>query len=186
MKIIEKRLKGVFEINPDSHLDNRGFFLRIYDEKIFIKSGINHKWVQENHSRSTKKGIIRGLHFQFPPYSETKLVRCVRGAIYDVFVDLRRDSATFGRGDSIELSEDNKKIILVPKGFAHGYCTLSEESDVLYKVDAYYNPKAEGGILWNDPDLNIKWLISNPILSEKDKKNMTLSEFKEKYKWLDI
>mgnify|MGYP000593995604 CR=1 FL=1 len=186
MKIIERKLKGVFEINPEPNRDKRGFFMRTYDYKIFAEYGLNYEWVQENHSHSIKKGIIRGLHFQFPPFAETKLVRCIRGAIFDVFVDLRKDSLTFGKWDSIKLSEENKKMILVPKGFAHGYCTLSKDSDVLYKVDQFYNPESEGGILWNDPDLNIEWPFSEMILSEKDKNNITFSEFKEKYKWLSI
>ena len=186
MKIIERKLKGVFEIILEPHLDDRGFFMRTYDQKIFNKAGIHRDWVQENHSRSLKKGIIRGLHFQFPPFAEAKLVRCVKGAVFDVFVDLREGSPTLGKWDSIELSEENKKMILVPKGFAHGYCTLTDESDVLYKVDEFYHPESEGGILWDDPDLNIKWPVSKPVLSEKDKKNMTLSEFKDKFGGIEI
>ncbi|MDV7395195.1 dTDP-4-dehydrorhamnose 3,5-epimerase, partial [Arthrospira platensis SPKY1] len=113
--------------------------------------------------------------FQFPPFAETKLVRCIRGAVFDVFVDLRKDSPTFGQWDGLELSEANKKMIFIPRGFAHGFCTLSEESEVLYKVDNVYNREHEGGLLWSDPDLGIEWpLEGEPILSEKDRGNMTL------------
>lgn len=186
MEIIERRLKGVYEITLKPHVDGRGFFMRTYDDKIFEKAGINRKWVQENHARSERKNIIRGLHFQHPPYSESKLVRSVVGAVMDVFVDLRKDSLTFGEWDAIKLSAENKKMILIPGGFAHGYQTLTEISEVFYKVDNYYTPESECGLLWNDLGLNIKWPISNPILSGKDKKNMTFSEFKEKYGGLEI
>ncbi len=177
MEIKKRKLEGVFEIALAPILDNRGFFMRAYDNDIFEKEGIARPWKQENHSRSEQKGIIRGLHFQFPPFSETKLVRCIRGAILDVFVDLRADSPTFGQWDSIELTEENKKMIFIPRGFAHGFCTLSEVSEVLYKVDNVYNREHESGLLWNDPDLGINWPVENPILSAKDEKNQTLKEF---------
>jgi len=160
--------------------------MRTYDEKIFKDAGINIKWVQENHSRSDRKGIIRGLHFQFPPYSEAKLFRCIRGAVLDVFVDLRKNSETFGKWDSIELNEDNKKLVLIPRGFAHGYCTLTEISEVLYKVDNYYSKENECGLLWNDKTLNIKWPVEEPVLSEKDKHNITLREFIKKYEGIKL
>ncbi|MFN0012991.1 MAG: dTDP-4-dehydrorhamnose 3,5-epimerase family protein [Saprospiraceae bacterium] len=125
--------------------------------------------------------MIRGLHFQFPPFAETKLVRCVRGAVLDVFVDIRPDSATFGQWDSIELSEENQKMIYIPRGFAHGFCTLTNESEVLYKVDNVYNRQNEGGLLWSDSDLGIQWPADTPILSEKDQKNWTWGEFVESH-----
>jgi dTDP-4-dehydrorhamnose 3,5-epimerase len=178
MEIKERRLKGVFEITLSPHIDSRGFFMRTFDENLFEQAGIRRKWVQENHSRSEQKGIIRGLHFQLPPFSETKLVRCIRGAILDVFVDIRKDSATFGQWDSIELSFDNKKMILIPRGFAHGFCTMTNESEILYKVDNFYNKEAERGLLWNDEELKIVWPAQNPILSEKDKHNMAFKDFK--------
>jgi len=177
MEIKNHKLKGVYEIILNPHLDERGFFMRVYDDKLFKEHGINNKWVQENHSFSKNKGIIRGLHFQFPPYAETKLIRCIKGSIMDVFVDLRKNSPTFGKWGSIILSEENKKMILIPRGFAHGFCTLTEKSEVLYKVDNYYAPEYEGGIIWNDPDLNINWPVEHPILSEKDKKNLSFKEF---------
>ena len=179
MEIKERSLKGVFEINLAPHQDNRGFFMRTYDDIIFKEFGISRGWVQENHALSTEKDIIRGMHMQLPPHTETKLVRCVRGAVWDVFIDLREGSETFGQWDAIELSAENKKMIFIPRGFAHGYCTLTTETEVLYKVDNWYTPKAECGILWNDTGLNINWPVINPILSEKDKKNLTFKQFME-------
>ena len=184
MEIKERKLKGTFEITLNPILDDRGFFMRTFDDTIFRENGIEREWVQENHSRSEEKGIIRGLHFQLPPYTETKLVRCVKGAVFDVFVDLREDSNTFGKWDSIKLSEENKKMIFIPRGFAHGFCTLTEISEVLYKVDNFYNPKYECGLLWNDNDVEIKWPIESPILSEKDRNNKTLREYSSNYGFL--
>jgi dTDP-4-dehydrorhamnose 3,5-epimerase len=186
LEIEEHRIKGVFEITLRPHKDSRGFFMRTYDTQLFKEYGLDRKWLQENHSRSTEKGIIRGLHFQLPPFSETKLVRCIKGAMLDVFVDLRKGSNTFGQWDSIELSPDNEKMILIPRGFAHGFCTLTNICDVLYKVDNFYSKKHEAGIIWNDPQLNINWPVSNPILSDKDRKNLPLSSFIELYKYIDV
>jgi dTDP-4-dehydrorhamnose 3,5-epimerase len=182
MMIKERKIKNVFEIILEPHMDERGFFMRTYDKEIFKKYNIDSDWVQENHSRSEKKGIIRGLHFQFPPYAETKLIRAIRGAVFDVCVDLRKDSSTFGEWDGIELSEDNKKIIFIPRGFAHGFCTLTEISEVVYKVDSSYRPELESGIIWNDKSLNINWPAENPILSDKDSKLGSLEDFIKKYK----
>jgi dTDP-4-dehydrorhamnose 3,5-epimerase len=177
MEIKERRLKGVFEIKLNPIIDPRGFFMRTYDINELDNYGLSNKWVQENQSRSEEKGIIRGLHFQLPPFDETKLVRCIRGGILDVFVDLRKGSSTFGEWDSIELTEENKKLIYIPRGFAHGFCTLTDESEVFYKVDNFYNKDHERGLIWNDKDINIDWSISNPFLSEKDKKNMSFKDF---------
>ncbi len=181
MKIFERNIKGVYEIQLSPIGDHRGFFMRTFDMNEFNKYGLNNIWVQENHSRSTQKGIIRGLHFQLPPFAETKLVRCITGAVRDVFVDLRKDSPTFGQWDSIELSAENKKVIFIPRGFAHGFCTLTEESEVFYKVDNFYSKENERGLLWNDPEIGIDWPVNDPVLSEKDKKNMTLAQFVERY-----
>ncbi len=186
MEIKKRKLEGVFEIRLRPNEDDRGFFMRTYDIDLFKNVGIDKKWVQENHSRSIQTGIIRGLHFQFPPFSETKLVRCTRGAVQDVFVDLRKGSKTFGQWDSIELTEENKKTILIPKGFAHGFCTLTSESEIVYKVDNKYSPEHEGGILWCDKTLDIDWTSDEQILSEKDKQNLTLEEFVERYKNIDV
>lgn len=160
--------------------------MRAYDTGLFEQTGLHRQWMQENHSRSERRGIIRGLHFQFPPFAETKLVRCIRGAVLDVFVDLRLGSPTFGQWDSIELSEANKKLIYIPRGFAHGFCTLTDESEVLYKVDNVYNREHEGGLLWSDPDLGIEWPVQTPVLSEKDGRNMTLRHFIEQHKAIVI
>jgi dTDP-4-dehydrorhamnose 3,5-epimerase len=186
MEIKERSIKGVFEITLRPNLDERGFFMRAYDKLLFEKSGLMFKWLQENHSRSEMKGIIRGLHLQRPPFAETKLVRCIRGAVMDVFVDLRESSATFGQWDSIELSEQNRKMILIPRGFAHGFCTLTDESEVLYKVDNIYSKEHELGLLWNDNDLNITWPVADPFLSDKDKNNFTLQEFIKRYKSIKV
>ena len=186
MIIKQRKFKGVFEIQLKPHEDERGFFMRVYDDKIFEEHKIHKKWVQENHSLSVEEGVIRGMHFQLPPNSETKLVRAVRGEIYDAFVDLRKDSLTFGQWDSIILSAKNKKMIYIPRGFAHGFCTLTKNSEVLYKVDSYYAQDSEETIRWNDSDLKINWPVENPILSEKDSKAKTFKEFVEKYKGIEV
>jgi len=177
MLIKERKLRGVFEIQLEPHEDKRGFFMRVYDDKTFRKYGIHRNWVQENHSLSVEKGVIRGMHFQFPPDTETKLVRVISGEIYDVFIDLRKGSLTFGQWDSIKLSAQNKKMIYIPRGFAHGFCTLTKNCEVVYKVDNYYASDTEGCIRWNDPDLGIDWPANNPILSEKDLKAKSFREF---------
>lgn len=186
MEFKKRKLEGTVEIQLKPHEDSRGFFMRTFDEKIFREIGIKNNWVQENHSKSMVKNVIRGLHFQLPPFSETKLVRCIRGKILDIFVDLREGSKTFGQWDSIELSEENKKMILIPRGFAHGFCTLSEISEVTYKVDNYYSSEFERGLIWNDTTLEIEWPADFPILSEKDKRNMTFDEFVNDYKAISI
>jgi dTDP-4-dehydrorhamnose 3,5-epimerase len=182
MEFKERIIKDVFEISLDPHTDDRGFFMRTFDSTLFGKVGLSFNWVQENHSLSLKKGTIRGLHFQFPPYCETKMIRCINGGILDVFVDIRNNSETFGKWDSIELTSQNNKMVLIPRGFAHGFCTLSENTEIVYKVDNFYSREHEGGIIWNDIDLAIKWPSYNPILSEKDKLNMSLHDFITKYK----
>lgn len=186
MKISQRKLIGTFEIELEPIGDTRGFFMRTFDINEFNNLGLNKLWVQENHSRSTQKGIIRGLHFQLPPFTETKLVRCINGSVLDVFIDLREGSPTFGQWDSIELSAKNKKMIFIPRGFAHGFCTLSEVSEVLYKVDNFYSREHEKGLLWNDNSMKIDWPTNQPILSEKDTKNMTFKEFKKLINWIKI
>ena len=186
MLIKESKLKGVFEISLEPHEDNRGFFMRTYDDKVFRDYGLHQNWVQENHSYSRRKGTLRGLHFQYPPDTETKLVRVVSGEVFDVFVDLRKGSATFGEWDSIRLSADNKKMLYIPRGFAHGMCTLSEELVMLYKVDNYYAPGNEGTIKWDDPDIGISWPVDNPILSAKDSEAGSFKEFVQTYGGLEV
>lgn len=177
MEINERSLKGVYEIQLAPKEDARGFFMRTYDMNLFANLGIHQDWVQENHSYSKYKGTIRGLHFQFPPFSETKLIRCIHGTILDVFVDLRSGSETFGKWDSIELSAENRKSIFIPRGFAHGFCSLTDDCEILYKVDNFYSSESESGLLWNDPAIGINWPVKNPTISEKDKNNLTLSQF---------
>jgi dTDP-4-dehydrorhamnose 3,5-epimerase len=186
MEFIERKLKGVIEISLKPLPDERGFFMRTFDTDLFEKAGICNKWVQENHSRSEYSGIIRGLHLQIPPFSESKLIRCIKGKIFDVFVDLRYGSDTFGQWDSIELSDNNSKMILIPRGFAHGFCIVSEKAEVLYKVDNYYSRENEVGIIWSDKNLAISWPVISPVLSEKDKKNITLNDFIDKYKAIRV
>ncbi len=142
--------------------------MRTYDQEIFREHVLTTSWVQENQSLSTRKGLIRGLHFQRPPHAETKLVRVAVGAVLDVLVDLRRDSETYGRWEAIELSAENQKAVYIPKGFAHGFCTLTEHTLVLYKVDAFYAPEFEDGLIWNDETLSIQWPVDEPHISDKD------------------
>jgi dTDP-4-dehydrorhamnose 3,5-epimerase len=187
MIITERSLRGVFEIQLEPKEDVRGFFMRVYDDEIFKKHGIQKHWVQENHSLSVKKSTVRGFHFQLPPATETKLVRVISGAIYDVFVDLRKNSPTFGRWDSIILSEENKKMLFIPRGFAHGMCTLTNNSAMYYKVDNYYTPEKEFCIRWNDPQLGVKWPIDGaPIISEKDAKAKSFKDFIKEHGGIEL
>lgn len=181
--------KGIYEIELEEIIDNRGHFKRVYDENIFRHHNLTTRWVQESHSVSTKKNTIRGMHFQFPPHTETKIVRVIKGEIYDVFIDLRKDSPTFGKYGSIILSDSNNKMIYIPRGFAHGFRTLIDRCEVLYKVDKYYSPENEGGIKWDDPDIKIDWkyieelykLDKNIIISKKDSNQMSFKYFIQEY-----
>ena len=186
MKITERKPRGVFEIEPDPVADNRGFFMRSYDEAEFRKSGLNTSWVQENHSYSRQKGTVRGLHFQFPPHAEIKLVRAVAGEIFMAFVDLRKGSATLGKWETATLSESNRKMLYVPKGFALGMCTLTDNCTLLYKMGDYYAPEAQGTIKWDDPDIAIRWPVDKPVISESDSKAMSFKEFIEKHGGLAV
>ena len=178
----KKQLKitGVYEIILTPYLDQRGFMMRSYDEKLFEELGIHTSWVQENHSKNIFKNTVRGLHFILPPYTDSKLIRCIRGHVYDVFVDLRKNSFTLGKWQSIELKEDDYKWLFLPKGIAHGFCTLEDNSELLYKHDTYYQKEFDSGIFWKDKDLNINWPVNNPIISEKDSKLMSYHEFLQK------
>lgn len=187
MKIIEKRLKGVYEIILEPKKDNRGFFMRTYDSDELKEYGLHRDWVQENHSLNLKKGTVRGLHFQFPPFAETKLVRIVRGSVFDAYVDLRENSPTFGKWESIILSEENNKMLYLPGGFAHGICTLENKTIMLYKMDNPYSQEYQMNIKWNDSDIGIRWpLKGKPIISERDFKAISFKEFLEKYGAADI
>jgi dTDP-4-dehydrorhamnose 3,5-epimerase len=176
MKLIETTLSGVLLIEPSMFGDHRGFFMESYSAKKFSELGLNQLFIQDNHSFSAEAGVLRGLHYQVNPMAQTKLVRVVSGAIYDVAVDIRSDSLTFGKWTGVILSGDNRRQLLVPKGFAHGFCTLVPYTEVLYKVDQYYSPKHDRGIAWNDPALGIDWPTSKPILSDKDQVNPTLAK----------
>ncbi|WP_315073091.1 dTDP-4-dehydrorhamnose 3,5-epimerase [uncultured Clostridium sp.] len=173
----ETEINGVYIIEPRIFYDNRGYFMEVYNQKYFEKAGLNMNFVQDNESKSTK-GVLRGLHFQ-KRYSQGKLLRVTKGEVFDVAVDLRNDSKTYGKWTGIILSDKNKKQFYIPEGFAHGFLVLSDEAIFNYKCTNFYAPEYEGGIIWNDPDINIKWPINkveNIILSEKDKANQRLSE----------
>lgn len=183
----ESNLKGAFEIEPEPHKDERGFFARVYDEKIFKEHGLPTNWVQENLSMSFKKRTVRGLHFQYPPNAEAKLISVLKGEAFFVFVDLRKKSETFGQNKTVILSEENKKIIFVPRGFALGMCSLTDNCLLHYKMDNFYAPESAETIKWNDPDLTIKWPIENPVvISEKDKNGKSFKEFLETKGALEI
>ena len=172
------RIPDVIIVKPKVFEDERGYFMETYKKRDFEEAGITAGFVQDNHSYS-KKNVLRGLHFQRPPHAQAKLVRCTRGAVYDVAVDIRRSSPTYGQWVAVILSETNKWMLYVPRGFAHGFLTLTGEAEVQYKVDNYYAPQAESGITWSDPDLAIPWPTDNPALSEKDKKWPTLKQLEQ-------
>lgn len=174
MKVRSGKMQGVLLIEPDFHEDSRGFFMESYNYEEFSQKGANYTFIQDNHSLSTQAGVLRGLHYQLEPMSQTKLVRVCTGAIYDVIVDLRKGSLTYGQWESFILSEENKRQLLVPKGFAHGFCTIVSNTQVLYKVDQYYSREHDRGILWNDPELSIDWPMSSPTMSDKDKQHPLL------------
>lgn len=177
MKVTEGRLPGVKLIEPTVHRDRRGFFMESYNRERYAAEGIAHAFIQDNHSLSASAGVIRGLHYQKDPCAQTKLVRVTAGAIFDVVVDLRRGSPTYGQWEGFELSADNKVQLLVPRGFAHGFCTLAPNTEVQYKVDAPYSSAHDRGIAWNDPALGIAWPVGRePILSEKDARHPMLAE----------
>ncbi len=177
MEITATELKDVYIIKPQLFSDNRGWFMESWSEKAFLDKDLpKYNWVQDNHSYSMQKGVLRGLHFQKGQASQAKIVRCTKGCVLDVVVDLRQSSPTYLRWLSMELTADNKKQLLIPRGFAHGFLTLTDEVEFLYKTDNYYNAKEESGIIWNDPDINISWGIDNPLLSDKDQK---LLKFKD-------
>ena len=181
MQVTESAIPAVKILTPKKHGDHRGFFSEVYSRKALRDAGIDLEFVQDNHSLSAEKGVLRGLHYQMPPMAQDKLIRVVRGTILDVAVDIRRGSPTFGKHVKEVLSAENWKQILVPIGFAHGFVTLEPNTEVVYKVTNYYSPGHDRGILWNDPALGIDWGVSASaaILSEKDRKHATLADAKE-------
>ena len=177
MTFTETKIKGVYIIEPQVFGDSRGYFMETYNENDFVNAGINVRFVQDNQSAS-KKGVLRGLHFQ-KKHTQTKLVRVLSGEVFDVAVDLRKDSATYGEWVGVYLSAENKKQFLIPKGFAHGFVVVSDFAEFAYKCDDFYHPEDEGGLAWDDPDVAINWPdVGEILLSEKDKKNPTLKESK--------
>jgi len=165
----QQHIKDVILIRPKVFGDSRGFFIESYKKSDFVKNSIKDEFIQDNHSKSTK-WVLRGLHYQAKPYAQAKIVRCTKGKIFDVAVDIRPNSKTFGEYVKVELSEENKYMLYIPAGFAHGFVVLSNEAEIMYKASAEYNPQADRGIFWADPDINIDWGIDfEPILSDKDK-----------------
>lgn len=169
MNFLKTALEGVFILEPQVHGDHRGWFTESFSDENFKKAGLDLNFVQDNHSFSAEKGTLRGLHYQLKPKAQTKLVRCTKGIIYDVAVDIREGSPTYGKWIGVELSAENKKQLLVPKGFAHAFMTLTEDVEVQYKVDEVYSPENDRGIIWNDPSIAIEWPLEvKPITSKKD------------------
>ncbi|EBR2640199.1 dTDP-4-dehydrorhamnose 3,5-epimerase [Salmonella enterica] len=171
MNVIKTEIPDVLIFEPKVFSDERGFFMESFNQKVFEEAvGRKVEFVQDNHSKSTK-GVLRGLHYQVEPYAQGKLVRCIAGEVFDVAVDIRKDSETFGKWVGINISSENKRQLWIPEGFAHGFLVLSEEAEFVYKTSNFYNPDSDRGVAWNDPDIGINWpLINNPLLSNKDSK----------------
>jgi len=176
MQVSTTPIEGLLVIQPTVFSDARGYFYEPYNKKKFTDNGITDDFVQDNQSCS-QKGVLRGLHFQNPPFAQSKLLRVVQGSIWDIAVDIRKSSPTFGKYFGIELSAANKTIFYVPKGFAHGFLTLEDNTVLFYKCSDFYNKSAEESLLWNDADVDIKWNIADPLLSEKDQNAKKLKDF---------
>lgn len=176
MNFIKTKLDGVYIVEPKVFGDCRGYFMESWSQRAFEEAGLHYDFVQDNHSRSTVKGTLRGIHFQRGEKAQAKLVRCVRGAVLDVAVDLRPQSATYKQWVAVELSEDNFRQLLIPCGFGHGFVTLTDDVEFLYKADNPYAPEKDGGIRWNDPEIGVDWGVEQPILSEKDRNNPFLKD----------
>lgn len=186
MRFTEADIEGVWFVDPSPLGDDRGYFMRTYDDQVFAEHGLRRPWVQENESLSARPHTVRGIHFQFPPHAETKLVRVVTGAVFDVFVDLRKGSATFGRWGSTVLSGSNKRTLFLPKGIGHAVCTLEPDTRMLYKHDDYYAPESESNIRWDDPDIAIEWPLRPDELarvatSDRDSAAPSLREFVKRH-----
>ena len=180
MNITKTDIEGLIIIEPQIFKDSRGAFFESWNAKKFKQLGINEDFVQDNQSVSSK-GVLRGLHFQNPPYAQAKLVRVIKGSVLDVAVDLRKNSPTYGKHVSVILSEQNNKSFFIPKGFAHGFLSLEDNTVFNYKCSDYYNKESEGSLLWNDEDLKIDWQIDNPLVSEKDLQADIFKNFKTKF-----
>lgn len=178
---LDTRIDGLVLVEPDVFPDSRGFFLETFRAAPYRELGVGVEFVQDNHSRS-QRGAIRAFHFQLHP-GQAKLVRAVRGAVFDVAVDLRSDSATYGQHESFELSDSNHLQLFVPVGFAHGFCVTSEVADVVYKVSNYYDPDTERGIAFDDPDIGVRWPVSEPLVSDRDRSSPRLREIADELPW---
>lgn len=176
MEVTETYIKGLFVIKPKVFEDARGYFFESYNNAVFEKAGLHLNFVQDNQSLS-QKGVLRGLHFQNPPHAQGKLVRVITGAVYDVAVDIRKNSPTYGKYFGLELTGKNKWMMYIPEGFAHGFLTLEDNTVFSYKCTNYYHKAAEDCLLWNDPDIGISWNAENPLLSDKDKEGKLLKDF---------
>lgn len=171
MKFIETPLEGAYLIDIEKLEDERGFFARVFCAEDFTNQGLESSFIQMNNSFSTKKGTLRGMHYQLPPMQETKIVRCIKGAFFDVILDLRKESKTFGKSFGEVLSAENRRMMYVPKGFAHGFFTLDDDTEVVYMVSQYYSPKLERGVRWDDPAFNIKWPGEPIVISDRDRQH---------------
>jgi dTDP-4-dehydrorhamnose 3,5-epimerase len=176
MEVIETELKGVLVLKPKVFEDARGYFFESYNSNLFKQAGLNLNFVQDNQSLS-QKGVLRGLHFQNNPHAQGKLVRVITGAVFDVAVDIRKNSPTYGKWFGMELTEKNKTMMYIPEGFAHGFATLENNTIFSYKCTNFYNKASEDCLLWNDPDIGINWRIKDPLLSEKDLQGKRLKDF---------
>ena len=181
MEVRSSDIPDVKIIKPRKYGDHRGFFSETYNKKTLAEAGIDLDFVQDNHSLSVEKGVIRGLHFQIAPFAQAKLVRVIRGSVFDVAVDLRKSSSTFGKHVTATLSAEEWNQILVPVGFGHGFCTLEPDTEVIYKVTSYYAPDCDRGLYWNDPQLGIRWPVSEgqAILSDKDKRQPSFADLRD-------
>ncbi len=180
MKVINTDISGVLILIPNIFEDERGYFFESYNKGVFKKIGIKDEFVQDNQSKSNK-GVLRGMHFQHPPYAQSKLIRVVKGKVLDIVVDLRKKSPTYGKNFSIIIDGIEKKMLYIPVGFAHGFLTLEDNTIFSYKCSNIYNKEADDTLFWNDKDLNISWDVENPTISEKDKKGKRFADFISKF-----
>jgi dTDP-4-dehydrorhamnose 3,5-epimerase len=185
MQIVEAEISDIKLLKPVRHIDSRGFFSEVFKENVLREHGIDTHFVQDNHSLSASKGVVRGLHFQIPPFAQAKLLRVTAGSIFDVAVDIRSGSPSFGRHVTAVLTAADGNQIFIPEGFAHGYCTLEPDTEVIYKVSAYYSPEHDRGLLWNDPALGIAWPASadQTLLSDKDRTHPVLSHLPRYFRY---
>ena len=183
MNFIKTELEGVYIVEPKVFGDSRGWFMESYSERVFKEQGLNYNFVQDNHSFSATKGTLRGIHFQKGESAQAKLVRCSKGAVTDVAVDLRKGSPTYKKWVAVELSAENKRQLLIPRGFGHGFVTLTDDVEILYKADNYYNPANDRSILWCDEEIGVNWGVENPIISEKDSKAPKLCDSDVDFKY---